>query len=452
MKRIDSVNARPDVNGTGKAGFHDNTDLPGQDATYLKPDWLNAIQEELCNILEKNGIALDPDSKQQLYELLATNEDLLALAQAMEERFERVEDDVQDLQDAMDTLSDAQRDMSSTLQGIISSTSDALQLQISNLVASMGATYPKIRMAGVIADGQGDGWYEVHKPAGSNINFLDSRFVINLTCEAKSLDSIFLRRYADYFSVYVDVSDRNSGSDNARRTNYIVIESSGISGSSGDGDYTYTGAEAAFPILPGQTKSFLIIGGGGGGGSSRAHDFDAVPEPTLLKGENGQASYIRIDSTINEYVANGGAGGVGGTYSATQFLDGTGGAGGTTLVTGGYVSATPTNGQAGRDTAANHEGAATDSLSRGRGGNGADGYVNVGEGFGGGGGEGARLTIVYTNTTSQTQYARLYVGKAGRGERSLNTYNEDGDLVTPAANYTAGQDGENGFIRVSSAI
>lgn len=27
MKRIDSINARPNVNGTGKTGFHDNADL-----------------------------------------------------------------------------------------------------------------------------------------------------------------------------------------------------------------------------------------------------------------------------------------------------------------------------------------------------------------------------------------------------------------------------------------
>ena len=37
MKRIDSVNARPDENGLGKAGFNDNADLPGQDATYVTP-------------------------------------------------------------------------------------------------------------------------------------------------------------------------------------------------------------------------------------------------------------------------------------------------------------------------------------------------------------------------------------------------------------------------------
>ena len=86
MHRIDSTNARPDINGPGKIGFHDNTDLPGQDATYLTPEWLNAIQEELCNLLEKNGDMLNPESREQLYNLLATDVDLLALAEAIELR------------------------------------------------------------------------------------------------------------------------------------------------------------------------------------------------------------------------------------------------------------------------------------------------------------------------------------------------------------------------------
>ncbi len=70
MRRINSVNARPDENGLGKAGFNDNADLPGQDATYVTPDWFNTVQEELCNLLELNNIDLDPDSKKQLYDLL----------------------------------------------------------------------------------------------------------------------------------------------------------------------------------------------------------------------------------------------------------------------------------------------------------------------------------------------------------------------------------------------
>ena len=86
MDRINSSNARPDVNGAGKKGFHDNADLSGQDATYVTPEWLNVLQEELCNILEKNGHALNSQSRQQLFDILATEESISALAEAVEHR------------------------------------------------------------------------------------------------------------------------------------------------------------------------------------------------------------------------------------------------------------------------------------------------------------------------------------------------------------------------------
>jgi len=83
------VNARPDENGLGKAGFNDNADLPGQDATYVTPGWFNTVQEELCNLLELRGITLDPASKRQLYDLLTTQADLEALADEIETNFIR---------------------------------------------------------------------------------------------------------------------------------------------------------------------------------------------------------------------------------------------------------------------------------------------------------------------------------------------------------------------------
>lgn len=65
MHRIDSANARPDVNGTGKKGFHSNEDLSGQDATYVTPTWCNAVQEELCNAIGLNA-PLDKANNSQL--------------------------------------------------------------------------------------------------------------------------------------------------------------------------------------------------------------------------------------------------------------------------------------------------------------------------------------------------------------------------------------------------
>ncbi len=89
MKRIDSVNARPNVNGPGKPGFHDNNDISGQDATYLTPDWLNHLQEEICAVIEKNGHALNSGQRDQLFQILATHAEVTALADAVEQNFFR---------------------------------------------------------------------------------------------------------------------------------------------------------------------------------------------------------------------------------------------------------------------------------------------------------------------------------------------------------------------------
>ena len=65
MHRIDSATARQNLNGTGKNGFHDNADLPNQDATYLTPAWCNTVQEEVANVIEGLGTPLDKlDNKQ----------------------------------------------------------------------------------------------------------------------------------------------------------------------------------------------------------------------------------------------------------------------------------------------------------------------------------------------------------------------------------------------------
>ena len=66
MHRIDSATAREDANGIGKKGFSDNADLPQHDATYVTPDWCNAVQEEIANVIEMSGIELDKNNNTQL--------------------------------------------------------------------------------------------------------------------------------------------------------------------------------------------------------------------------------------------------------------------------------------------------------------------------------------------------------------------------------------------------
>ena len=446
MKRIDSVNARADVNGIGKIGFHDNADLEGQDATYLTPDWLNVIQEELANLLEKNGITLNSNSHTQLFELLATKNgvqvDLDAIEDVLNQFANTIEARLQQLQQNQENADNA---FQTQLQDAI----EQLQQQISNLSNGLASLYPKIVMAGVIKPGQP---LEILKPAGSNISFLDTRYAIQVTPEgAHEAWNV----YRNDEKIELRVFNR-SGTNRVGYTGNIswsITQTEGLNSAAGNGDYLYTGTPVVFPILAGESKSFLLIGAGAGAGSSRFEDLVINSNPAQLKGTDGEASYLTIDGTSITFTAGGGKAGIGGIDGGNgQYINGIAGDGGQWLIVGEYTSATRTNGQAGNATGANHKGAKTDSSGRGAGGDGADGYLTAAEGFGGGAGEGARLSIIYTNNTANTQYARLYVGKAGLGERSLNTYNETGEVVEAAENYLAGSDGSNGFARVSSAV
>ena len=73
MRRIDTINRARNLFGSGKDGFTDG--VPGTSAlpTYLNGAWFNAVQEELANVLEKHGFALQPDQNDQLSKLLRVN-------------------------------------------------------------------------------------------------------------------------------------------------------------------------------------------------------------------------------------------------------------------------------------------------------------------------------------------------------------------------------------------
>lgn len=90
MHRIDSATARQNLNGAGKNGFHDNADLPNQDATYLTPAWCNAVQEEVANVIEGLGTPLDKlDNKQLLNILTATFAKNTALQNAVDDYIDK---------------------------------------------------------------------------------------------------------------------------------------------------------------------------------------------------------------------------------------------------------------------------------------------------------------------------------------------------------------------------
>ena len=64
MHKIDSPNA---VSGQ----FATNAGLSGQDPTYLTPEWCNAVQDELINVIQAAGIAPSKPDNAQLLDALS---------------------------------------------------------------------------------------------------------------------------------------------------------------------------------------------------------------------------------------------------------------------------------------------------------------------------------------------------------------------------------------------
>ncbi|MGD8501267.1 MAG: hypothetical protein PVJ86_11500 [Phycisphaerales bacterium] len=69
MHRIDSPNREQDKFGAGKDGFTEG--VPGvTPATEVTDDWLDGVQEELCNLIEGNGGTLSKGTRTQVRDIL----------------------------------------------------------------------------------------------------------------------------------------------------------------------------------------------------------------------------------------------------------------------------------------------------------------------------------------------------------------------------------------------
>lgn len=71
MHRIDTTTAQKDKWGAGKNGWTEGDPSAGVRATSFNASFCDAIQEEICNAIEKSGIALDPNDNTQLYQVLS---------------------------------------------------------------------------------------------------------------------------------------------------------------------------------------------------------------------------------------------------------------------------------------------------------------------------------------------------------------------------------------------
>lgn len=70
MHRIDTPTAQTDKFGQGKNGFTNGDPSTGRRATDLNSDMWDAVQEEICTVIERAGIALDKAQHDQLYEAI----------------------------------------------------------------------------------------------------------------------------------------------------------------------------------------------------------------------------------------------------------------------------------------------------------------------------------------------------------------------------------------------
>ncbi|WP_293592509.1 hypothetical protein [Pluralibacter sp.] len=70
MHRIDTPTAMKDKFGQGKNGFINGDPTTGRRATDLNSDMWDAVQEEICTVIEKTGVALDKAQHDQLYKAI----------------------------------------------------------------------------------------------------------------------------------------------------------------------------------------------------------------------------------------------------------------------------------------------------------------------------------------------------------------------------------------------
>lgn len=70
MHRIDTMTAQTDKFGVGKNGFTNGDPVTGRRATDLNSDMWDAVQEELCTVVERVGIELDKTQHDQLYQAI----------------------------------------------------------------------------------------------------------------------------------------------------------------------------------------------------------------------------------------------------------------------------------------------------------------------------------------------------------------------------------------------
>lgn len=455
MKRIDSGNAREDINGVGKKGFHDNADLPGQDATYITPGFLNTVQEELANAVELSGLSLDPNDPAQLFKLFNLHNK--ALVQRIYHVGSKHMTDNTDWNPAVELQTYFGYQTSWMLWphvpvGIENFADPIGQM---SLLANGGIVQGKTtRIWQRLQDGQVAPTYTLtsNKSAvneGEQVTFtLDTTglpagtlvdWSITGVQEADITPSALSGKFTidavgkAAYTLTAVADQKTEGNETLKfalsyipnkYVNVLIMDTSKYP----EGLQTYYEGTHAIEVQPNQTITLDMYGaGGGGGGSVYSPGYNA-------HGTNG--GNITLMYLANTLTAGGGQRGLGGEWAnGSAYRDGTAGLGGTNTITADSSFEIQIN-QKGNDAVIGsrwetQKGGAAINSSIGAvngGGNGATGIGDERWAYGGGGGSGGRLKVKYTNTTEEVVTFNLTVGAKGQGWKNGGNSGTDGGI------------------------
>lgn len=455
MQRIDSVNARDDVNGAGKKGFHDNADLEGQDATYLTPSFLNTVQEELANAVEMSGLNLDPNDPAQLFKLFNLHNK--ALVQRIYHVGSKHMTDNTDWNPAVELQTYFGYQTSWMLWphvpvGIENFADPIGQM---TLLANGGTVQGKTtRIWQRLPDGESAPTYTLtaNKSAvneGEQVTFTLGTtglpagtlvdWAITGVQEADITPSVLTGKFTlgtDGKATYTltAVADQKTEGNETlkfaltyipnKAVNVLVMDTSKYP----EGLQTYYEGSHTIDVQPNQTIILDMYGAGAGGGGSV---YSPASSPDGVDGGNIVLNYL-----ANTLTAGGGKKGTGGVWgNGSSFSNGSAGLGGTNAVTADSSFEIQIN-QRGNDAVigsrySTQAGGAAIASSIGAvngGGNGGTGIGDERWSYGGGGGSGGRLKVKYTNTTEEVITFNLIVGAKGQGWKSGGNSGTDGGI------------------------
>lgn len=456
MKRIDTINARTDVNGPGKAGFHANDDLPGQDATYVSPGWLNTVQEELANAIEQSGLDLDPNDPGQLFKLFNIHNK--ALVQRIYHVGSKHITDNVDWNPAIELETYFGYQTSWMLWphipiGVEKFTDNLDQITLLNNGGTVQGKTTRIWQR--LPDGASAPTYKL----SSNRNAVNEGEEVTFTLETTGLtagtpvdweitgiqvDDIAPARLTGQFIIedngnatytLTAVSDQKTEGNETLKfalayvpkqfVNVLIVDTSKYP----EGQTTYYKGAHTLNVEPNQIIVIDMYAPGGGGGGSIYSGSSQNPI-----GKDGTDNILALEEV--QFIAGGGKAGTGGVWgNGSSYSNGAAGLGGINTIASDprFTVLENQNGNSAVigprwSRQAGGLGITSSVGTLNGGGAGAWGIGDERWSYGGGGGGGAHLKVQFTNTAEETVTLNLVVGTSGTGWKGGGNSGDDGGI------------------------